>query len=414
LGFLWRKPGGLSLSLSLALHLILLVIAYFWITGVALPGLGPTEFPFLPKSGGGGTPDLKPSAKKVQGRTLHELGRVAARDTASLTTLPENFPALQAPQPLAFNSGSLSGGLGGSGAGGGKGSGQGKGIGSGSGIGSSLGGGGMNPFGMLEAPESALEGTFFDMNSTATGAFRVMHYPEFHKLVHRFVSGGWDRSQLKPFLEAPRTLYLEKLYLPAGKARRAPAAFGQVPDEKPCWIVLYRGTIIAPKSGKFRFVGAGDDVLVVRFNGANVFDHGYFQGTKPFAPIRPPRFGQKQPEIASDPPPPPDPVTLYQYASTVDWNGNLGGMAAGREFEVVAGQKYPVEILIGESQGGLFAAALLIEEVGATYRKTPQGSPVLPLFRTAPSVPAKLPGDNAPPFDPEGPVWKTTGERTGI
>src|SRR5690606_34190425 len=101
-------------------HLILLVIAYFWITGAKIPGLGPAEFPFLPKSGGGGTPDLKPSAKKVQGRTLQELGRVVARDTAGLTTLPDNFPALQAPRPLPFNSGSLSGGVGGSGAGGGK------------------------------------------------------------------------------------------------------------------------------------------------------------------------------------------------------------------------------------------------------------------------------------------------------
>lgn len=45
------------------------------------------------------------------------------------------------------------------------------------------------------------------------------------------------------------------------------------------WIAIYRGKVRAPKSGTFRFVGAGDDVIAVRFNNQNVFDYGWFQAS---------------------------------------------------------------------------------------------------------------------------------------
>ena len=175
--------------------------------------------------------------------------------------------------------------------------------------------------------------------------------------------------------------------------------------------MVYRGTVAAPFSGKFRFVGSGDDTLAVRFNGKNVFDYGYIPAT---APIE----GFKQALGASErltgdfrQCPMQPPVTFYQYPTTVNWNRNIGGMAAGPEIEVVTGREYPVEILICEGWGGLFAASLLIQESSVNYPKTPDDAPILPLFRTESSVPGDLTGDNLPPYDPKGPVWRITKER---
>ena len=108
------------------------------------------------------------------------------------------------------------------------------------------------------------------------------------------------------------------------------------------------------------------------------------------------------------------PVRYYEYNTTRNWNELIGGLAVGAEFEAVAGRSYPIEILISEIPGGLFCASLLIEEIGATYKKDSTGAPILPLFRLDSSLPAPTKADNAPPFDPEGPVWKRLGERGSV
>ena len=100
------------------------------------------------------------------------------------------------------------------------------------------------------------------------------------------------------------------------------------------------------------------------------------------------------------------PVQFHQYDTTRNWNGAIGGLAVGKEFEVEAGRKYPIEILISEIPGGLFCASLLIEEIGEKYQTSSNGSPVFPLFRLDPSVPEPTKADNAPPYDPNGPIWK--------
>lgn len=105
------------------------------------------------------------------------------------------------------------------------------------------------------------------------------------------------------------------------------------------------------------------------------------------------------------------PVTFYEYDTTRNWNGSIGGLAVGKEFEVEAGKKYPIEILISEIPGGLFCASLLIEEIGQEYKKVENGAPILPLFRLDGSLPEPTKADNAPPYDPNGPVWKRVQAR---
>jgi hypothetical protein len=177
--------------------------------------------------------------------------------------------------------------------------------------------------------------------------------------------------------------------------------------------VVYRGMVTPPRSGKYRFVGAGDDVLVVRFNGKHVFDHGFTSGTtgvylagNGIKVLKEEAEDDNMLAKLKKDYPMKLPVQFHEYESTRNWNGAIGGLAVGKEFEAEAGKTYPIEILISEIPGGLFCASLLIEEIGQKYTASPSGAPIFPLFRLDSELPAATTVDNAPPYDPQGPVWK--------
>jgi len=99
-------------------------------------------------------------------------------------------------------------------------------------------------------------------------------------------------------------------------------------------------------------------------------------------------------------------IQTYQYPTTVNWNEKNLGLGVGPVFQAEAGRAYPIEILLSEVPGGLFCAALHIQEENVNYEKASTGSPILPLFRFDRSLPAETREDNAPPYDPNGPVWR--------
>lgn len=412
---LWRKQGA-SLSGSLGFHLLVLVIASIWVLRVVpAPAIFEKRIDFMPPGGGGGDPALL----ELDSRRQHldfanrRMERISAQGALSELSLPEPFKASPLKSPFPADPG-RTGGLGGKGTGGGKGDGRGRGFGDGTGLGAGPGRGAMNPFGLVDPGESRLEGTFYNLNRNPDGSPRATRYADYSGLVTRFVAGNWNHSLLSGCMQAGTTLYLPHLYLPVTSARMAPASFGQQPEVHPYWMLLYRGTVIAPKTGKFRFVGAGDDVLAVRFAKRNVFDHGYLHATGAANPGAPIEFAAPTPDPAAGNVEIVPKLAFYRYPSTVDWNRNLGGLAAGPYFEVTEGEEYPIEILIAEGQGSLFAAALLIEEFGATYRRIAGGPPVLPLFRTEPTHPPHARRDNAPPYYTDSPVWKVVKGRNKI
>jgi hypothetical protein len=295
---------------------------------------------------------------------------------------------------------------------GGWGGGRGGGIGGGSGRGS--GSGAFGAFGFTEPNPNALEGKFYDLKQTRDGVPTQITNAGVESAIVSFVSNGWKEESLRQYYQAPKILYQARFLMPIMDANEAPRAFKCGPEVAPQrWVVVYRGVVTPPKSGRYRFVGAGDDVMVVRFHGRHVFDYGYCSGTTGMGIYDNYWFfkgGTRNPKFKyhdNSRYPVPLPLTLYPYASTRIWNREIGGIAAGAEFEAESGKPYSIEILISEIPGGLFCASLLIEEVGATYQKTPEGWPVLPLFRLDHSSPPQSTGDdNVPPFAPDGPVWK--------
>ena len=85
-----------------------------------------------------------------------------------------------------------------------------------------------------------------------------------------------------------------------------------------------------------------------------------------------------------------------------------GGRYAGEWLELHKGQAYRIQITFGESYGGLFSAALLIEQQGVTY-PTAGRDTQLPIFMLEPLTPEEiqLKRSNHIDHQTEGPVFGT-------
>lgn len=417
----WQMLGGTSLTVSLLFHGLLLVIGAIWVFQIIQPSEKIVDF--TPRSGGGSLPtsDRKSQQQRVQ-MAQPNLSRLVALGATGIS-LPE-------PDPLTANtslgklpSSMRPGGMGGSGTGGGVGTGDGPGVGGGLDPGMTDGSGSKNPFGMVSMERGALEGTLYDMKQTKDGKPTGMTDVKMREELVEITRRGFRDSQFSKYFKAPRQLYQTKFFIPTMSADAAPAAFEVEKEVQPkMWVVVYRGAIQAPRSGKFRFVGQCDDFMVVRFNNRPVFDFGYtMAGTGGHVNGRADDYNGTNDDSALAKEvrrltPMRLPITFYRYASTPAFNQHLGGLAVGPEFEVEAGRTYPIDIMIGEIPGGSFSLVLLIEEIGATYQKDPAGFPILPLFRLDGSQPDPELKGQAPPYDPDGPVWKFVpgGQRRDI
>jgi hypothetical protein len=409
----WQKLGGGSLSVSVVLHLLLLAVGVIWVFKI-IPPPPPKNVDFMPRSGGGGTPSAESHAKKQQLRISQpNLARVVAMGASSSLVLPEPDNISQMSSVGSLSAGGLSAGLGGTGTGGGKGSGDGKGFGDGLAAGMSTGHGNKNPFGMAELTSGGLEGSFYDLKQDKDLKPSEITDAGVMEALKDITKRGIKERDFAKYFKAPGKLYQTKFLIPLMSAEEAPAAFDAQKYVQPKrWVVVYRGVVKAPKSGKFSFVGAGDDVLVVRFNNRLVFDHGYTLATtggrggmmseanynKDKSSDAVKNFKRNSPM--------PVPTQTYKYATTGRLNREVDGLAVGPEFQVNAGSSYPIEIMISEIPGGLFSTALLIQESGVSYPKDPAGYPILPLFRLDHSLPDPALTGEAPPYAMDGPVWK--------
>ena len=413
----WQKLGGSSLSISLIFHGVLVIIGVIWVFKI-IPQPEPKAVDFLAKSGGGGAraADSKMLMKRVQ-MAQPTMARVVAIGASGIQLPePEQLPRIASLGGLS--AGTLAVGQGDLGRGGGKGAGNGPGFGNGLAPGMSDGVGTKNPFGMASSEQSALVGTFYDLKQTRDRKPTEMTDDEMRTELKEIVRRGFKEKVFAKYFKAPRTLYQTKLQIPIMSAEAAPAAFECEKEVQPKrWIVVYRGAVQAPKSGRYRFVGACDDMMVVRFNNRPVFDYGYTiagSGTSNYGRSAEMNGAAPNTALAKEIrklTPMRFPISFYQYTQTPTYNQHLGGMAIGPEFDAKAGQTYPIEIMIGEIPGGSFGVSLLIEEIGVNYQKDSSGSPILPLFRLDHSLPSPDLQGEAPPFDPTGLPWKSVQTR---
>lgn len=230
---------------------------------------------------------------------------------------------------------------------------------------------------------NGLVGTFYDTKQTKSKRPTNNTVQEYASVMQKFVRDGWKESTLSGFFKSPAPLYTTQLFIPNMPADNGPKAFDMDKIVQPSrWLIHYVGKVIPPRDTTFRFVGAGDDYLVVRFNGKVVLDQGFFKST------------DWQPE-------------KYYHYETMPKE-----FARGDEIRVKGGQSYDMEVLIGEQPGGFVFFCLMIEEQGQEYAKDSRGNPILPVFRLADTAqPPLKSGEQLPPYAPDGPVWKAVSPR---
>ncbi len=227
---------------------------------------------------------------------------------------------------------------------------------------------GLTAFGFKGSGKQGLVGTFYDLKQTADGKTNEMSEtpvevaggispaPDWSKSapMKKYVSvlkdfvRSWDTDILNKYFKAPNKITGYQFIIPYMRSDEAPKVFNVDKTCKPRrWIIHYKGSFKPTKSGTFRFVGYADDILFVRLNGRNVLDSNFFW------------------------------QDLDSKARVVGKNDAAGGIGAGAGpigplwpgiwFNLIAGEKTDIEIIIGEGPGGAFGVDLMIQEKGVDY-----------------------------------------------
>jgi len=369
---LWQRLGGEGLALSVIVHVILVLIAIVWVVSTVTDGAGKKDpNTFATGAGGGaGGPKAKEYKTKVVPKNIKSLTKTNSR----ITSKNANASMAISSMPSMTNPLATAGAIGG-GSSKGFGGGSGGGIGSGKGIGSGGGRNFVSLFGMKGGPNAnvgGLIGTLYDLKQTSdrkptSAAPANTGIGPYRTSVREFLESGWSPGRLQKFFKSPDKLVSGQLFITSRSADDAPKAFEVEKLMKPSrWVIHYRCYVEVPSSLPFRFVGSGDDFLIVRWNRKIALDDGYetyFAG----------RDGNYK-----------DFGVKVSKEYKVDRRpGSLNRLKAGPWIQVTKGTKVPVEVLIGETPGGVFDCYLAIEvaKSGTKVDGQYEGEGKLKLFR---------------------------------
>ncbi len=362
----WQRLGGEGLTISLIIHLILIIIAAIWVISTVTDSIKKDPDSFSTGQGGGAAGDRAKQFKtRVQPKNPKTLAKNAARITSKSPNAAISLPDLPASSVATLTSGMMSGG-----------SSKGFGGGSGGGIGSGLGvgrGNGKNFVSLFGAKmgTNGLVGTFYDLKQTPahkeTECAPQSGIGPYREAVKEFFQSGWSPIKFAKYYKAPEPLIAGQIFVPGRSANAAPEAYGVEKEVKPSrWVAHYKGVVEVPQSIPFRFVGTGDDWLLVRWDKKIALDDGYE------------RF-----VVGGD-------GNYKDFKQTVTKEfpmdrspGGLARMKAGPWINEQKGKKVPVEIIFGETPGGVFDVYLAIEVARSNQRVKGEfeGEGTLKLFR---------------------------------
>jgi hypothetical protein len=216
----------------------------------------------------------------------------------------------------------------------------------------------VNPsvFGTTTAQGKELIGRLFDLKQDAQRRKRSWDY--FTDL-RELIASGVKPTKLLQYYSPPRKLYLSHLFVPPVRAEKGPEVFDVETTVRPTgWFIDYSGTIVAPETGEFRFVGAADDILLVFVDGRLVLD-GCYPGER--------ISGRKSAEFEGR--------HAGLQGNTLDY---------GEWLSLTKGREHRIDIVFGEHPGGWMHGVLLVQQRDRQYRTEPSGRPILPPFATRP------------------------------
>jgi hypothetical protein len=215
---------------------------------------------------------------------------------------------------------------------------------------------GVTVFGAGQSIGNDFEGTFYDFKRTRRGTVAMaMDSAKYNEVVGDFIRSGWKKSKLARFYQSPKKLYTTSFMVAGVPSDFGPWAFGEPEIAGYNFLLHYTGQIVYPEGGRFRFWGMGDNVLVVRVGGEVVFDMWD-------------QFQFAHDGKASKP-------SGYHMAY---WPAYYGPW-----FDLEPGVSLDMEVIFGETAGGLSSVMLCIEQEGVDYPENFESAPMLPIFKTA-------------------------------
>lgn len=223
----------------------------------------------------------------------------------------------------------------------------------------------MSQFGTAVTTGSDLVGTFYDFNRSRTGTALVTDPIELAGLISKFLTRSWSPNVFSQYYRSPNKLYSTSIAMPPLQSTQAPTAFGEDDGQAWCWLVHYTGKLVYDQDIRFRFWGFGDDILAVRVNKEIKFMACFPEWVTDFDEHT---------------------AHLWQSSSADNRKYPMGNhhSVVGDWITLKAGEAQDLEILIGESHGGVFAAMLMVEVEGVEYPRNPhRNGPMLPFFKTA-------------------------------
>jgi len=270
------------------------------------------------------------------------------------------------------------------------------------GTGLSSGGGGTSGtgsgFGSFKGASTLLAGYFYDMKQTSDRKPTGMTPELWRPIMAKYIAQGWDDSLLEPYYKSKLPLYTSAFAISTRLSEEGPKAFGLEKEVQPAmWVAHYHARVMAPQEGEYRLVGFGDDLMEVKIKGAYVLDAGWVSLSRKVdlhqsLPIVWSKFYGKAGEDRSSEMPGMGPAN--------------GFLKMGPTFHMDTAEPVDMDVLIGD-QGGEVAFFLLIEKVGNTYEKLPDGTPKLPFFQisTAPA-PTFQNNEEHPPYSTTPEPWQ--------
>ncbi|MCR5183235.1 MAG: hypothetical protein K6B46_00865 [Opitutales bacterium] len=281
--FSWRNFGGEGLIFSVIFHAVLGIIAIFLVVHhyVQQPEEDPDAF--VSGAGGGSNGDRPERHMKPKNRPdmKQAKAKITSKSATSTIALPE--------MPQMSMGSSFSGGMD-AGESSGMGGGFGGGIGTGVGVGVGNGKNFVSAFGSRLKRDQDMEGFIYDLKRRKDGSEICTTAPgdqgkrkkELHDalvLLHNDgkASSAWDMKKLGDrWYKAPTALYNSRIFVVGDNGRalqatRATEAFAteddegnmKKPFEAPGWLCVYSGRFSVPETGYYRFVGMGDDAMLV-------------------------------------------------------------------------------------------------------------------------------------------------------
>jgi hypothetical protein len=284
-----------------------------------------------------------------------------------------------------------------------------------------------------------LQGVFYDLKQTrdrratddfrndpGTGEYLHQRVAPTLKIMQSFVNGSWARQYdndgrvhypaLDKYYCSPTRLWTSCFFTEQIRAAEAPKAYQCESSVKPAaWVCIYSGNVVAPFTGKFRFLGAADDVMFVRFNKEIVLDYGCatFSSGEFWAMDR--NSGNLRALKGDGDRSIPNRSSLYSRQKLETYPARNGGaaydLAKGLPISVKEGEVYPIEVLISEIPGGEYAQALYIEQLDENNQPLDPHPDRYTLFRTTLDLPEQ-PRTSFPEFNPYGPIFRVVPSRT--